>query len=565
MVYAECRSATANLRLVAASGGPSRPLTDGPWRDTSPRWSPDGKMVAWLSDRGGKPAIRLCSREGAAERALETGSLEPLAFAWSPEGDSVAFTAAVEVRQDPPRWAPSDLLPRLRHLRETVVHLFVQPLDPDKRPQEISSAYLDLRGEPAWMPDGRTILSAAADGRLYAFAAAGGAPRVLASAGTRNECPLPSPDGARIAWLQTAGAGQSYATRKLAVMSPDGSRVRILSGSLDRDAAAPQWSSDSRTVYFLADDRGSTHVNAARNDGTLRQATKAVERLSGFSLADNGRAVSVRSAPLAAGDVYTFTVDHASEPATLAAPAAGLLAAREAGAVEEISWRSAGHSVQGWLVRPPGFDPSKKYPLLLDIRDNPRKMYGPDFNLRAQILAGSGFVVLCANPRGTAGYGEEFGNLLQTRYPGDDFDDLMAGVDLAVSRPYIDSARLSVVGGLLAAWAIGHTARFRSAVVVRPVADWLAEIALAPGGVERALTLMGAMPWDNPDQYVKHSPIYFAANFRTPTLIVASEGDPQAEELWFALGVRKVDCAFVHLKPSETAAELEAILAWLKR
>ena len=140
------------------------------------------------------------------------------------------------------------------------------------------------------------------------------------------------------------------------------------------------------------------------------------------------------------------------------------MAERDLGAIEEISTPSGGKTIQGWIVKPPAFDAAKKYPLLVDIDDAPRRMCGDDFRLRAQIFAARGFVVLCANPRGTPGYGEEFGNLIRSRFPGDDFDDIMRGVDYLISKGTIDPARLSISGGLLAAWAIGHTERFHAAV-----------------------------------------------------------------------------------------------------
>ena len=153
-------------------------------------------------------------------------------------------------------------------------------------------------------------------------------------------------------------------------------------------------------------------------------------------------------------------------------------------------------------------------------------MCGPEFRWRAQFFAARGFVVLCANPRGTPGYGEEFGNLIRSRFPGDDFDDLMRGVDHLIAKGFVDPAKLTIKGGLLAAWAIGHTARFHAAIAIRPIADWATEVASAPDGLYRAAAWMGAMPWDDPDQYVKHSPLYFAGNFKTPTLVISAGRDP---------------------------------------
>jgi acylaminoacyl-peptidase len=419
------------------------------------------------------------------------------------------------------------------------------------------------------MPDGRAILTSTAEGDLVAVRLSDGAITRLATGG-RNECPRPSPDGARIAWLATQAKPQSYVVQKLWVMNAaDGSRVRALSGSLDRDAASPQWSSDSRTVYFLADDRGATHLYAARNDGTVRQLTSTGERLRGLSLADEGSAVTVRSTVEDPGAVAVFSVYRAAESTVLARPNEALLAGRQAGPVEALTYDSAGRSIEAWLVKPPDFDATRKDPLLLDIHDDPRRMCGPQFNLRAQVFAARGYVVLCANPRGAPGYGEAFGNLLPTGLPGDPYDDLMRGVDAALAKGYIDPQRLMVAGGLLAAWAIGHTGRFAAAVARHPIVNWFTDIATATDGARRAGDWMGAMPWDDPDQYMKRSPLFFAQNFRTPTLVLARARDPEAEELYFALQMRRVDSALVRLsdagRPGERILEWETVLGWLGR
>ena len=294
------------------------------------------------------------------------------------------------------------------------------------------------------MPDGQSILVSAAappdaahaleGGEIYAVPVAGGERRQITRHPGPDEAPVPSPDGSRIAWMAREPKAQSYVTTKLYVANADGSRAKVLAGALDRDVSHVQWSNDSRTVYFLADDRGATHVYAARNDGSVRQVTNAAERLRGFSLADNGRAVTVRQTSTAPAELVTFPVDLPAKPVKLAAANAALLAERDLGAIEEIQYASDGKTIQGWMVKPPAFDAAKKYPLLVDIDDAPRRMCGVDFRLRAQIFAARGFVVLCANPRGTPGYGEEFGNLIRSRFPGDDFDDLMRGVDHLIAK-----------------------------------------------------------------------------------------------------------------------------------
>ena len=567
----------ANLWTVVTVGGTPRRLTDGPWRDSSPVWSPDGGSIAYLSDRDGATQIWVRRLSTSADRQVTHLESSPLTFAWSPDGSLLAYTARLAESPPSAAWAPSAILPLLRR-PPARVQLFVIPVEGGTARALPFAGALEVYGEPAWMPDGQSILVSAAPppdaanvlegGEIYAVRVAGGECRQITRRPGPDYAPMPSPDGSRIAWIAREPKAQSYVTSKLYVSNADGSRAKVLAGTLDRDVSHVQWSNDSRTVYFLADDRGATHVYAARSDGSVRQVTNTPERLRGFSLADDGRAVTVRQASNAPTELVTFPVDLPAKPVRLATANSALLAERDLGAIEEIQYASDSKRIQGWIVKPPAFDAAKKYALLVDVDDAPRRMCGSEFRLRAQIFAARGFVVLCTNPRGTPGYGEEFGNLIRSRFPGDDFDDLMRGVDHLVAKGYIDPARLAISGGLLAAWAIGHTDRFHSAVVRHAIADWTSEVAHAPDGFYRSAAWMGAMPWDDPDQYVKHSPVYFAGNFRTPTLVIASDRDPGAEELYFALRARKVDSALVQLgaaRPSQVILEWEATLGWLEK
>jgi dipeptidyl aminopeptidase/acylaminoacyl peptidase len=605
VVYAESwnsRAANAayqNLWLASADGRQRRQLTDGAWRDSSPRWSAASDAIAYISGRTGSAQIRIIRVESGHDSQLGQLAQAPLALAWSSAGDAIAFTALVSAKPAA-AWAPDAILPFLKpppgHPQLWVIPVAGQPLlgtttpgattpaattpaatSPGAAARQITTGDLNWLGEPAWMPDGQSILcEAAADpdpehplegGEIFSVRPADGAMKQMTQHEGPDEQPTPSPDGSRIAWVSADAKPQSYVVRHLYVMNPDGSRVKLLTGGFDRDVARPQWSSDSRTIYFLAEDSGAAHVYLARLDGTVHPVTRGQERLLDFSLADNGRAAAIRSSATEGGDAISFAADLPGGVTTLAAPNEHLLAERHIGAVEEIHYDSGGHSIQGWIVKPPGLDPSVKYPLLVDIQDNPRAMYGYEFQLRAQILAAAGYVLLLANPRGAPGYGEEFGSLLRTRYPGDDADDLLRGVDYLATRGSIDAKHLAVSGGLVAAWIIGHTGRFSAAVLRDPIADWLIDIATQPDGLRRAASLMGAMPWDEPDQYVKHSPVYFARNFQTPTLVLGDS--PAADEMDFALRARKVDSALVRLPvaggPALNILELEAELAWLGR
>jgi acylaminoacyl-peptidase len=559
----ETGQAHANVWLASANGRDRYAFTPGQWRDGSPRWSPDATRLAWISDRGSKPQIYVRRLSSDRDLQLTTAERGVRSLAWSADGNWIAYVAASAVKTATASWAPPALLPLLTRPDPEQQQIFIVGSGGGP-PQQVSSGTFRQWAEPAWMPDGQSLIAVADHNAIYSVRRSDGVMKQLVHDPGRYENPLPSPDGSKIVWLMTSAEPRNYSVRHLFVMNPDGSRIRAMAGTLDRDAADPQWSNDSRTIYFLADERGSTHIYAAFNDGNLRQVTKRSERLRGFSMAPNGRAATVRSTATEGGDVVTFAIDLPGGVATIASPNEHMLAERTWEAPEEIQYESAGKSIQAWLVKPPHFDASGKYPLLVDIQDSPRAMYGAEFQFRAQIFAARGYVVLCANPRGTPGYGETFGELLRSRYPGDDADDLMHGVDFVVSKGYVDTKRMAVAGGLVAAWLIGHTDRFAAAVAERPIVDWTADVLLSPDGERRATNWMGGWPWDDPEQYLKHSPIFFAPNFKTPTLVLAGDRDLESEELYAALRLRNVKAEIVRLgdTPKDRVLALDATLAW---
>ena len=552
VVYAERQGAESRLWLASTDGKTRRALRQG----SAPRWSPDATRLAFLS----ATRVGVIKIDEASE-ALTVTPEGVIAFAWSPDGRTIAYTARVSEPSQETQWAPPALLPQLRMSR---VRLFLVPAAGGEA-RSVPLGGREPEGDFAWMPDGRSLLmslSAPFDPEhplegpeIYSVRVADFELRRLTRRAGPDFHPVPSPDGSRIAWLSREPAARLHSTAKLWVANADGSRARILAGSLDRDPVQPAWSSDSRTVYFLAEDRGETRVYAARNDGSVRVVLSA-PRLHDFSLADNGRAAAVRGPE----ELESFPVDLAGTPAVLAAPNRELLAARSTGAVSRFEYQSAGRTIEAWITRPPGFDAGRKYPLVLAIDDTPRRMCSGALRLEAQILASAGMLVLCANARGAPGYGEEFASIVRTGFPGDGFADWMAGLDAAIAREPVDPQRVSILGGLSAAWAIGHTDRFRSAVLRRPIADFTLEAARHP---QLTLSQMGAMPWADPEQYTRHSPIYAAGAFKTPALIVAEANDPSAQELYAALRWQRVRSALIH--PVDPVSEMEAVIGWLKQ
>jgi acylaminoacyl-peptidase len=577
------RAVCSNLWLVSVDGRERRrlgvPSGPGAWRDRSPRWSPDSGRIAWLSDRTGKTQLYVATAAGGQAGELKLGDLEPEAFGWSADGEWIAVTARATAGAAP--WASADLLPRLAAFAGWAKSKFLVAPARGGLPRELDTGDLRVQGEPAWALDGKTVLISGrnaplGDSQIYAIDSSAEAkrepPRQLTHRAGTNLHPLASPDGGKIAWIASEPR-PGNALRKLCVMNPDGSRDKVLAGALDRDVAAPFWSSDGRTVYFLADDAGATQVYAARADGTARQVTRRHDRLTGFSLADNGRAAAVRwsasEGAVEAGTVVSFAVDLPGGVNALAAPNDELLATRDIATAEEFRYDSAGRGIQAWLTRPARFDPARTYPLIVDVEDQPGRMRGVEPRLETQLLAARGWLVLTLNPRGTPGYGEGFANLLPTAYPDDAFTDAMRGVDAVLGKGLGDARRIAMVGGLLASWALGHGDRLRAVVVTEPVADLAARAWQSPASLRRMTALLGAAPWEDPQLYAKHSPLSSAPDFNTPALLIARPGDVAAAALATALSTRRLDCTVLSLSPEQNpedrVLEWQGILAWLEK
>ena len=251
------------------------------------------------------------------------------------------------------------------------------------------------------------------------------------------------------------------------------------------------------------------------------------------------------------------------------------------GAVEEIWYESSfdKRKIHGWIVKPPDFDPSKKYPFILEIHGGPRANYGPRFTAEIQLYAAAGYVVLYVNPRGSTSYGSEFAKLIDPGYPSQDHDDLMSGVDAILTKGYVDPERLFITGGsaggLLSSWAIGKTNRFRAAVVAKPVMNWFSK-ELTTDSVDQYKYVFGKLPWEDPEKYFKHSPISLVGNVKTPTMVMVGESDhrtppSEAEQFYQALKLQKVDTVFVRIpgashgittRPSNLIGKVAHVLQW---
>ena len=611
----------SNIWMVSSDGKDNRPLTTGSYKDSSPRISPDGTRIAYVSNRSGKNQIHVRWLDTGQEAQITELQQAPSNIEWAPDGKWIGYTARVPAKNDfsirlpekpaGAKWQdPPIVITKLRWtadgqgiLQPGYTHVFAVPATGGAAKQITSGDYNHGGAGPgasgfAWSADGKWIYASTnripdADyslegGDIYAYSVDDGSVKQLTTRKGPDTEPVPGPGGKKIAYLGHDWKFQSYTVNHLYLMDADGSNPKNITASLDRDVRSPHWSWDGKTIYFLVEDHGSTQLYSVDvESAAVKQVTSGVQQLGmggGFTLANNAMIATVRATEDSPGDVVVLPAYRQAPPVRVTSANDSLMSQYQLGAVEELTFDSFdGKNMQGWIIKPPGFDPAKKYAFILDIHGGPHSMYGVAFQHELQIQAARGYVVLYMNPRGSTGYGEEFGNIIHTHYPGDDYKDLMIGVDKMIEKGYIDPKKLCVTGGsgggLLTAWVIGHTDRFAAAVSQYPVTDWVTQAGTADGGYTHSALWMKTLPWENPQQLMEHSPIYFAKNFKTPTMVITGESDrrtpiAQSEELYFALKARKVPSVLVRVPgefhgirgyDSHYIAKIEYILAWMEK
>ncbi len=606
----------SNLWIIRSDGTDNRPLTTGVANASSPRWSPDGTRLLYVSNEDGQAQLYLRWMDSGQTAMLTHLTHAPGGISWSPDGKWIALTMFVEApsesmvtlprKPDGAEWAdPPKLITKLRYradgrgyLDDGFVQVFVLPAE-GGTPRQLTSGPFDHTGTPSWTPDGQSLIISAnrhedheydpANSEVYEVSVADGTTRALTDRQGPDSNPVVSPDGKRIAYLGYDDRLQGYQITRLYVMDRDGGNSKMLSSGLDRSIQNPQWR--GREIYFQYDDHGDTRIGHVSLDGDLHPSD--AEHVGGLSI---GRPYSGGDYTVSADGLMAFTYSLPEFPADLAVQRAGetphrltslnedLLDHKSLGRVEEIRYPSTfdDREIQGWIVYPPDFDASTKYPLLLEIHGGPFANYGDRFSAEIQLYAEAGYVVLYTNPRGSTSYGEEFGNLIHHNYPGQDYDDLMSGVDALLARGFIDADNLFVTGGsgggVLTAWIVGKTDRFRAAVVAKPVINWTSFALTSDAYNFFYKYWFPGFPWDYQDQYWKRSPLSLVGNVSTPTMVLTGEADhrtpiTESEQFYQALKLRKIDAAMVRIpgsghgiagRPSRLIAKVAYILAWFE-
>lgn len=551
-----------------------------------PRWSPDGRRIAYIGEADGKAQlfVRWMDAEGAVSQVTHD-QYAPNQFAWSPDGNWIAFRAQVKAgpsfaielpaRPEGAEWtADPPVFDRLHYRADRVGlktgynHLFVVPAS-GGAPRQLTEGEwdvgrrfsgLDVEGYGAfeWTPDGQYLLFAGDVGstdEVVAFSS--GLHRVAVASG--EVTPLYSepgswggvrisPDGRRIAFHGSPPTDKVWPAGQVRIMDSDGSNARVLLDALDEPFVSMSWDASGRGLYLNLGREGSVNVHHLGLNGELKQVTKGqqVVRLDSLSAntgigtyTDSSITPNLARIDLRNGGTKLLTDVNAD-----------ILAGVELGKVEEMWYESAdGTRIQGWVVTPPGFDPSKKYPLILEIHGGPNAMYDVGFDFRFQEFVSHGYVLVYTNPRGSTGYGVEFTQAIDKQYPGRmDFEDLMAGVDAVIERGYIDTDRLYITGcsggGALTTWVIGHTDRFAAAAPLCPVTDWISMAGTADIA-GWANDQFDPPFWEDPTKWLEHSPLMHVGKVTTPTLLITGDQDlrtplAQAEAYYAALKRRGV-------------------------
>ena len=571
------------LWILNADGSQHRFLVKG----SAARWSPDGKRLLYLAEgepKGTQLFVRWVDADGPATQITHVAET-PRNARWSPDGKSVAFSAfvpeqekwAISMPSEPKgaKWTSTPRVVSTLHYRQDQIgfledgytHLFVVPAD-GGTPRQLTTGKWnvgagELRGGASidWTPDSKSIVfdgnrSPDSDvlyeaSQIYVVDVASGTIRDLVVKGGNWGRPAVSPDGRTVAFSGYATTGRSHTVSDLFVIPLSGgsSDMRKISADYDRDPINLRWAPDGSGVYFDADDSGARNVQLAAIVGGVKPVTAGRRMLSFDSMSKDLVAVGVSSDLSHPPDVVKVSLRQPGQVTTLTDVNGDVLQGMQLAKIDEVTYTSTGNAkVMGWIVKPPTFDASKKYPLILEIHGGPFGNYNVGFNYMFQNFAANGFVVLVTNPRGSTGYGSEFINGIDHNYPGPDYDDLMAGVDTVVGKGYIDTTRMYVSGcsggGVLSSWVIGHTDRFAAAAVRCPVIDW---ISMA-GHTDIPLFTYSFFKkpfWEDPSDWLSHSSLMTVGKVTTPTLLMTGVLDrrtpmPQTEEYYAALKVRGV-------------------------
>jgi len=599
---------------VPISGGQPQQLTRSDRRDNNARWSPDGKSIAFISSREGGPQIWILEPASGEARKVTSLSTGADGVVWSPDGSHLAFTS--EVYPDCPDDAcnkrrneeadaskvKAKVFDRLlfRHWDSWKdgkrTHIFVVPASGgtprDVTPGDYDAPPFSLGGPTDYdfSPDGKELCFARNTDRaearstnvdLWIVRIDGGTPQKITGNPAYDGSPQYSPDAKFIAYRAQRRAG--FEADKFGIMLCERSTgsSRSLTADFDRSADSLDWAPDGGSIYFVASDEGYASIYRVTLAGAV---TRIISRSSNadVQVSTDGKTLAFSRISISSpAEIFRADADGRNA-AALTRMNEPLLAKIALGAVESVSYAGAGGTaVQAWIVKPSMFDAGKKYPAIVLVHGGPQSDWGDAFSFRwnIQMFAGRGYVVFAPNPRGSTGFGQKFTDEISGDWGGKVYEDIMKGVDYLAQLPYVDSSRMAAAGasygGYMINWIAGHSGRFRCLV--------------SHDGVYNTISMFGSTeelwfpewefrgtPWTSKELYERWSPSNFAANFKTPMLVIHGELDyrvpvSQGFELFTALQVMNVPSKFLYfpdeghwvLKPQNSRLWYQTVLDWI--
>jgi dipeptidyl aminopeptidase/acylaminoacyl peptidase len=606
----------SSIWVAPTAGGEARRFTGGTANAYSPCWSPDGRWLAFVSDREGegepaeedtqeqkkqgkdKPQIWLIPGDGGEAHQLTFmphGASNPV---WSPVSQRLVFSAAVGPLDE--ETEDGKPLPRVRVIDRLLYRLEGTGFIYDKRqhlflvdvaggePVQLTDGDWDDK-DPAWSPDGTRIAFASSRGEdrwrlpcpdIYTLSINNGqAGELRCLTGGTHSCYSPSwsPDGKSVAFLAKPrlrsgnhselfiiAAGVQSASPRCLTSEFEGSCSDWTNSDMTNEQLmpAPVWSPDGKTLYILAAQRGSTRVYAIASEGAGKQPptlTPGNTHVRDFSI-DQSRSTmaALIEDPTHVAEIFVCSTASPAELRQLTGFNDALFDELALATPEYMPYTGVdGWPMDGWILKPRDFDAGRKYPLIVEIHGGPNTQYGYGFMHEMQMLVAAGYVVLYTNPRGSIGYGRDFALAVRGAWAEKDSLDIMAGVDALLQKGYIDEQRMGVIGGsyggFMTSWLIGHTDSFKAAVADRGVINRFSFFGSSDIGWDFTDDDMEVPPWDDPERYMRASPITYVKHIHTPVLIIHSESDlrcsiEQSEQLFAALKYLGREVLFVRFE-----------------